>query len=356
MKKASFMKAYKKRWTYRIMALALCAVAALLAIGIGIYTYYENTNNPTVVKNLEEYYEALNNDSYIQVSSDELYDLNIVITESTSKLGVKISEDVKSRFVAMKLDPYVLTIAVPNKQYEKFVEQEKGPFILKGTLIEFEDSELETIQEAIIDNNSLSDGLPLASYFQYLQYESPMNSASFFFMIAACFIIYILIMYMVYMRKNTVALKSLKNFSNGNLEVACQKIDGELNSDNVYKNGPITITKNYIVVETQQITFALPLKELMWVYKQTIKKKVYGIIPAGKTNGLVCVFSDKNEYKVDLFKGEKIIDEVIEYISNNCKASFVGHSEELENLLKKDSDEFIFKWRVNKESSKNMDI
>ncbi|WP_027624628.1 DUF6709 family protein [Clostridium lundense] len=356
MKQSYFMKAYKKRWRYRIIAMMFCALVTLGFIGIGIETYYDNTNNATVVKNLEDYKKALNNESYIQISSDKLYDLDIVETETRSKLGIKISEDVKARFIAIELDPFILPVALPNKEYKELMAQKKGPYILKGTLIEFEDSELAVIKDAVNRNKAVFKLTEAQPYLQYLKYESPINSALVYFVCAGLCVIFVLTLYIIAMRKNTLALKSLKNFSNGDIEFACAQIDNELSLSNVYKNGPIIITNNYIIVETQQIVFALPLRELMWVYKQTVKKKAYGIIPAGKTNSIVFVFSDKHTYQVDLFRGEKIIDEVIEYMYNNCKTSFVGYSEDLKNLLKKDYDEFMHKWRIHKENSKNMSM
>lgn len=349
MNQSYFMYTYRRRWAYRIMALIFCALVVLGIIGIGIYTYYDKTNNATVVKTFDDYNKALDDDSYIEISSDELYDLDIVITETISKLGIKISEDVKAKFVAIRLAPYTLAVSVPKDEYKKLMKQERGPYILKGRLVELEDDELEDIKKAMKDNHSLSGGFQLVPYLQYLEYQSPMNSASTYFVYAALCVIFVLVLYIGVMRRNTMALKSLKNFSNGDIEMACTQIDNELNLPDVYRNVPITITKNYIIVETQQIVFALPLRELMWVYKETIQKKIYGFVPAGKTNSLVFVFSDKKTYKVDLFKGEETIDEVIEYMCNNCKTSFVGHSEELENLFKKDSDDFIVKWRINKE-------
>ncbi|WP_032122407.1 DUF6709 family protein [Clostridium amazonitimonense] len=350
MKQSYFMKAYKKRWTSRIKSLILCALVVFGLIGMGIYTYYNNTNNATVVNNVEDYNKALKDDSYIQISSDMLYDLDIVITETRSKLGIKLSEKVKSRFVAINLPPFTLAVALPEDEYIKLMEQEKGPYILTGTLVELKDSELEILKTAIKDNHLLSGGFQLVPYLQYLNYEKPINSASVYFTFAGLFTIFVLALYIHGMRKNSMALKSLKNFYNGDIEVAYEEIDDELTSPDVYKNGPITITKNYIVVKTQQIVFALPLKELMWVYKETITKKVYFVIPAGKINSLVFVFSDKHVYKVDLFRGEKVIDEVIEYIFNNyANTSFVGYSEELQNLFKKDPEEFILNWKIHKE-------
>lgn len=354
MKESYFIKNYRKRWRYRIIALIACAIAILGSMAVGIYTYYNNKNNPVVVENLEDYKRALNNDSYIQISADKIYDLNVDVINTTSKLGIPLFKEVKSKFIAIDLAPYTLAVEVPKKNFEKFISKSKGHYVLKGKLIEFEDNDLESIKNAMKNNYSLSKGANLETYFQYLRYESPINSALVYFTVAVLLLIFILILYIRVMRKNSVALKSLKNFSNDDFETTCHKIDNELASPNIYKNGPISITKNYIVVQTQQIVFALPLKELMWVYRETIKKKACLVVPCGRYSRLKFVFSDKNTYTVDLYRKEEIIDEVINYISKNCKTCFVVYTDEFEKLFKKNCDEFILKWRCHKENSVNM--
>ncbi|EJO5346648.1 hypothetical protein NRP93_000700 [Clostridium botulinum] len=345
MQQSSFIKIYKKRWTPKIIIMIIAALIILGSVGFGFYTYNNNTNNPTIVKNLEDYKKALNNDSYIQISSDKLYTLDIVLKEKKTRHGIKISENVKSRFVAIKLPPFTLAVAIPNKEYEKLLTKKMGPYILKGNLINLKDSEVTMLKYSMQSNPYLSKNFNPTPYLQYLEYKTPLESASIYFVCAALLAIYILTLYINVMRKNTVALKSLKNFSKGSIEDTYKQIDNELNSSDLYQNGPITITKNYIIVNTQQIVFALPLKELMWVYKETIKRKAYHIIPLGKTNNIVFVFSDKRTYKVNLHKGNEIIDEVIEYISENCPYTFVGYSKELKNLLKKNPNTFISNWK-----------
>lgn len=353
MKQSYFMKIYRKRWTYRLIAMGAMGIIIVTLLSIGAKTYYDNTNNPTVVKDTKDYKKALDNESYIKISSDKLYDLDVVMTETRSKFNIKISENIKSKFLAIKLGEFILPIEVSNKEYEQLMKQEKGPYILRGTLTEIKDNDLKILTHSIEENEILSNGEKHIPYYQYLEYKNPIDSALFYFVTAAMCLVYILVLFMGVMRKNSIALKSLKNYCHGDIEAACQQIDNEISLSNVYKNGPVTLTKNYIIVETQQIVFALPIKELMWVYKQNIKRKVYGIIPAGKTNTLVLVFSDKRRYKVDLFKGEKTIDQVIEYISENCGTCFVGYSEDLHKLVDKDSEEFILKWKNHKERFRN---
>ncbi|MFD3156851.1 DUF6709 family protein [Haloimpatiens sp. FM7330] len=356
MDRTNFIKNYKRRWKYRGIALAACIIMIITTAIAGVYVYCNNENNPFVVQNFEDYKKALDEDKYIQISSDKLYDLHVDVVTTRKKFGISVFKSVKSKCVAIKLEPFILAVELPNKDFEKFMSQEKETYVLKGKLVELKDKDLETLKSAIKDNYSLSGGAQMQPYLQYLKCETPMNTAALFFVLSGLLLICIVVLYTRVMKKNTIALKSLKNFSNEDFERTCYKIDQELNSSNTYKNGPISITENYVVVQTQQIVFALPLRELMWVYKENIKNKIFFVIPVCKTNRLTFVFSDKNTYTVDLYRSEKVIDEVIEYISKNCKTCFVGYTEELNNLFKKDCDEFMFKWRCHKENSTNMNM
>lgn len=344
MSESQFIKNYKKRWSYRIIALAFCTLAIIAIIALGIFMYINNKNNPVIVKNLEDYKKALDDDSYIQISSDKLYDLNIDVVKTTSKLGIPIYKTVESKFAAIKLDPFILAINLSKSDFEKFMHQEKGAYVLKGTLVELKDNEVETLKHAIKSNASFSGGTQ-EPYLQYLKYETPINSVSVYFTVAALLFMYALFLYLLIMRKNTVALKSLKNYSNEDFEITCSKIDHELDLPDTYKKDPVAITKNYIVVQSQKIVFALPSKELMWVYKETIKKKAFFVIPVSTTNKLTFVFSDKNSYSIDFLKKEKVVDEIINHISKNSKTCFIGYTEELKKLYKKDYDEFMFRWK-----------
>lgn len=351
MRQTSFMKIYKKRWHSKILALSFCMLIILGFILAGIYNYYDHSTNPMIVKNLDDYKMALNNHSYIQVSSNDLYDLNISTTETTSKFGIKLNERITSHLMAIKLDAFILPIDLPSKVYFELSEGKSNSYIFTGHLRELPDEDLSLIKTSISENEFLGTNSQLKPYYQYLHYETPLQSALICFTCAILCLLFIAFLYFFVMRKNNIALKSLKNFSLGNLDEALIQIDKELNLPDTYINGPIYITENYIVVNTQQITLALPLKELVWVYKKTVKQKAGGIITVAKNNMLVLNFSDKKTYTINIPKGNNLIDDVIYHISQNYSTTFVGYSEKLNKLYKDDYDNFIFQWNMKKETS-----
>lgn len=351
MKESYFMKIYKKRWKLRLIPVAILLLVIIGMLSMAVFTYYDYTNNPTIVKTNEDYKRAVENGSYIQVSVDKLYDLGLVMTETRSKFGIEVDKSTKSNFVAIKLDKKILPIAIPTDLYKEIMNENKKTYVLKGKLIKFKNNELEVFKNSIVKSGGSAKAVDSLAYTYYLDYTTPFDAALMYVLGAGLIILYITILFIPVVRKNREALKKLKNYSQGNLETACQKIDEEIKLSDVYKNGPIIITKSYIIVESQQIVFAMPIKELMWVFKQSVKFKMFNIIPIGKkSDSIVFVFSDKSVYKLDIYKGEEKIDSTIKYISDKYSSCFVGFSEELAHLFKNSYDEFTYKWKNNNKS------
>jgi len=345
--KYSFKKSYKKRWIYRYIALSFLLIVAISSIGIGSIIYYNNLNNFAIVKTDDDYNNALKNDNYIKIYADEIYDLDIGITETTSKFGIKINERTKANYIAINVDTKILIVSIPTDKYEEIIKQKSGPYLLQGQLWGIDDNDLEYIKKSLVSKNLSMEKLNSIVHVNYLDYATPLNSVEPFYAVS-------LILFLVgaiclpIMYKNTTALKRLKKYSNGDIEMAYMQIDNEVNSQDIYENAPLKITQNYLIVETQKITFAMPLKELIWAYKKVTKHKVYGIIPVAKINTLVLVFSDKKKYEIPITKINKNadnVDDIVRYIGNHSNKTFIGYSKELEDLFKKDFEQFIFKWK-----------
>lgn len=331
-----FMKIRKKRWHYRLLAISTWLIAIVILLLVGGKTYYDNTNNPIKVKTHNEYIKAVENDSYIQISAEEIFDLGIVMTETKSKLGVKVSEKDRAAFVAINLDDQIMTISLPTKIYQEMIQQ-PAPYILKGKLKEFKYEDLTFFRNSLVESGVPADKVNSLLNTYYLDYQKPIQEASVCFVLGGVLAIFLLKIFLPVMNKNRTALKSLKNYFDGDLERACQQIDSELELPDIYTHGPIIITENFIMTNCQQIVLALPLKELMWAYKKTVKRK----------NSLVLVFSDKSTYSVDLCKKSQSVDEVLHHISQNGKSPILGYSDELSGLFKKNPDEFVNQWKLN---------
>ncbi|WP_411680957.1 hypothetical protein [Clostridium thailandense] len=322
MKKSYFMKIYKKRWKYRLIAMAFLMIISISMLYIARTTYNDYKNNPFIINNDEDYASAVENDRYVQISTDKLYDLNLVMTEVRSRGSIQISKDIKSNFIAVKIGERILPIAIPVNLYNEIIGQNKKTYVFKGKLVGFnENHDLELFKDSLIKSGIYAEEVNSLAYTNYLDYNSPFEYVKEYVDEALLILLVIVVLMVPIAHKNIKALKRLKNYSQGDLEAACQKIDEEIELPDVYKKGPITITKSYIIVESQQIVFAMPIKELVGVYKQQLKRF---ILKRRNVNSIVFVFSDKSIYKIDIYKGEEKIDSIIKYISSNDNSCSVG--------------------------------
>ena len=351
MKQYSFKRTYRKRWAYRCIALSFLLLIAIFSAFIGLGKYYSHLNNPTLVQTDAEYNKALQNDSYIKIYASKIYDLGIVETETRTKYGIQTSKTDTARFVAIAIDKKLLVVSLPTAKYKEFMAQKSGAYTLEGKLNGFKDDDLAYIKNSLVSNRVSPAQVNLLLYINYLNYETPFSSALIYFIVAGIIFVVTLILFIPVVHRNTSAIRRLKKYSNGDLEMAYQQIDDDANMPDIYKNGPVKITRRYIIVETQSITFAMPLSELVWAYKGTIQHRINGI-PTGKTNNLILAFSDKAMYKVEIFKGDKKIDEILQYIFAHSDKTFVGYSKELAAMFKKNFTQFISEWQSHKNNNK----
>ena len=341
-----FRKVCKKKKALRIICTSVIIAVAVILVIAGIGTWYSNDKNPFIVKTQDQYESAQNSSRYVKITAPKLYDLGLVMNETTTWMGIKTGKSTKARFVAMNLDGKLLSISLPTSVYDKLGKQLTGGYVLKGKITEFDEKDLEVFKDSLIKQGVSEDKIDDSIYTGYLDYQSPAESGGVFFLFAGIVVIIGLVILAPSLHKNSVAVKSLKDYSNGDVDSAYKKIDNEVSTPDTYKNGPITITQNYIIGEGGQFVVALPSKELMWAYKKTLRKKTYGIT-TGKYYSVVLIFSDKTSYDINFAKGEQKVNETIGYINEHIKTCVCGYSDELSNLFKRNPNEFINQWKNN---------
>ena len=110
----------------------------------------------------------------------------------------------------------------------------------------------------------------------------------------------------------------------------------ELDSGKTLKFGGYVFTPNF-VVRDQQLNFDVQrLDDLLWVYKQVVQKKIYYVIPAGKTFS-VCLNWMKQS--IPISGKEENVDTVLHYLANHKPWILLGHSDELAKAYKKKRSE-----------------
>jgi len=348
LKESYFMKAYKKKWYLRVISMGICTLVFIGILGMGIFTYYKSTNNPIIIKTNADYDKAAKNNSYVKISADQLYNLDFLMTEETSPLGIKLGNNISAHVAAIKLGEKMLIISLPPKVFEQMTKNPKAPYILKGKVSAFRAKDLSVLKGTLTKDGIVAEDIASFLCSKYIDYGTPIEFASIYFVIAGLFAIVILVIGIPVMVRSARASKRFKKYSLGNLEVSCEQISNEIVLPQIYKKGPVTITESYIIVERMLTVFAMPLSELMWVYKSSVQSKSGDLTVVKKSNSIEFVFSDKSKskIKVNFFKDNEKIEEIIEYISQHCKKSYVGYSKELADLFKKNKDEFVNEWRT----------
>lgn len=346
METSFFLNIYKKRRKRRIIGLSIGLIIVLIIVAIAGFKYYGNLYNPTVVKTADDYNKAAAKDKYIVISTDKIYDLNLVMTEtSSSTISNESSSNPKEYIEAVKLNDKLLIVSIPIDKYNSSFANKKGPFLIKGTATRFDDKDYETLKESLKSSSSKITDSYLDSIIipKYLEYESPFSGPSIFLIFAGLILAFVLLINIPIMFKNRKALKQLEKFSNGNLQAALDEIDSEIMLDDVCKVDPIIITKNYIIIDTSSTVLAMPKIELMWAYKNITTNKVNGI-PVGKTNKLKLIFSDGSQYEFVINIKKQNFDQILVAIHDHCSKTIVGFSNDLNKLFQKNRKEFINQW------------
>ncbi len=114
-------------------------------------------------------------------------------------------------------------------------------------------------------------------------------------------------------------------------------MEGELKEPAI-KFGSNRFSKNYFMQEALLNLKLERFVDVIWAFKQVTTKKIYYIIPAGKTYALI-IHTDTESYEIQA--SEKNVDSVMDLISENCPWLYIGYSDELKAFYDKDKSAMI---------------
>ena len=118
----------------------------------------------------------------------------------------------------------------------------------------------------------------------------------------------------------------------GVAELESAKLENELSNDPKTKIGKWTLTKHYAVQQSLLSFDVQRLDALAWAYRVVTKKKLYYVIPLGKSHALTLKWSS-TEVKMDAKEAK--VDAALEHIATHAPWAFLGFSDELETAWKK---------------------
>ena len=124
----------------------------------------------------------------------------------------------------------------------------------------------------------------------------------------------------------------------GDLAVTSAEVERELQMAVKAKPGGWILTQNF-VVKNQRLAFDLfRLDNLVWIYKKTVKRRIYFFIPAGTTYAAELNFSDG---VAEVSGSQKNVDELLALAAERAPWAVKGYTDELAKFWKSSRAGFV---------------
>lgn len=124
----------------------------------------------------------------------------------------------------------------------------------------------------------------------------------------------------------------------GDLGVTSAEVERELQMAVKARLSGWILTQNY-AVRNQRFAFDLfRLDNLVWLYKKTVKRRMYGIIPAGTTYSAELHFSDG---LAEVVGNQKKVDELLALAGERTPWAVKGYTDELAKFWKSSQPAFV---------------
>lgn len=124
----------------------------------------------------------------------------------------------------------------------------------------------------------------------------------------------------------------------GDLAVISAEVERELETAVIVKRSGWTLTQNYAVKNIRFSFDLYRLDNLVWVYKKTVKQRMYGVIPMGTTYAAELNFSDGQAH---ITSKQKNVDELLALASQRAPWAVTGYTDDLARLWKSSRAEFV---------------
>jgi len=146
-----------------------------------------------------------------------------------------------------------------------------------------------------------------------------------------------------YIYNNNKSRKRLARY--GDLAAMEANFDYEYTSGQAFKAGKVTVTPHWIFGEAAYNVFLMPLSEVVWMYKQVIQRRTYGI-PTGKNFNTFLAFSDGSSRMIPA--SEENTNMLLGFLGAVSPGTIQGFSREFMKAWKKNPAGFIDWVQANK--------
>ncbi|MBL8344430.1 MAG: hypothetical protein JNN03_03245 [Rubrivivax sp.] len=119
--------------------------------------------------------------------------------------------------------------------------------------------------------------------------------------------------------------------ANQSLPAASASIERDIANAKTVKVGATTLTRRFVITQSLTKLDIQPATQLLWAFKQVTQKKMYYVIPAGKTYAAVLNFESGT---VTLGGKEAVVDKALAFLTEHAPWAMYGHSPEIAAVYK----------------------
>ena len=320
MSKDGFVLKQVKRYNLRLLIATLILICFTASAAGSFPKYWHNLKNGpfTIDANkLKAIGDAdAENEYYIKVKGEEVYDI--------------IKEE---GYLLLDMKEGLLIIKGAG---------EENSLEFAGELKNLSGADREQIYNALQQKVDLEKIKP-AIYPVMVEAGDIKSSGTYKYLIFALLLIIILRNLVEFMRRNSnPALHPICKFLSkfGETDVMVRTVDSEVErAGGLPKKSSVIVTESWLIAKRLFKLEFIALSDIVWIY-QKVTSHSYNFIPTGKTYELIVYTQDKEKHEIKA-KNSKSGGEILENVNIHAPWAFAGYSENIEQLWKKNSSEFI---------------
>jgi hypothetical protein len=305
-----------RRQAGKQLAVATIVLAVLLALLIGNWAYVrEYFRGAHAVGTPELIAGGPATRGWIRVQAEKLHTTGLQVITVRKKRGVERSRSVSSEyFVAEVGERLLLVKGVPGQGQ-----------LLQGTLVPMDGDAMTRLfdkpeQRAALASRFLPQMIDTHDYAGSANLWLPVGG-----LIALAALIWGGLGFARW--RNPLSHPAVKPFAaDRSLKPASEAIARDITNAKAVKLGQTTLTRRFVITQSLTKLEIKPTTQLLWAYKQVTQKKMYVVIPAGKSFAAMLKFDNRT---VTLASKEAQIDQALEFLVEHAPWAVYGHSPEI---------------------------
>lgn len=315
------LKAIRKQTAAQWM-MAAAVLLALLAVLVSHWGYVrEYFRGAHAVSAAELIAAAPSTQGWIRVQADQLHPTNMQVITVRKKRGVERGRSVTSEFFVAEIgDRLMLVNGLPGQTS-----------LLEGTLAPLDAEAMSRL----LDKPEARSQIGPRFLPQMMDTHDYAGSANIWLPLGGMLALFAAVwggmglMRWQQPEKHPVA-KKLQTL--GEPDKVSRAVERDMAGAAKLKVGDTTLTPRFAVKHPLLKLEVQALSELLWVYKKVIQKKLYYVIPAGKSYTLCLRFADGAS--MDLAGKEAAVDGALAFLLEHAPWAVFGHSDEVAAVFK----------------------